>query len=65
MAYTSISGSTTMPASAGLAADAQSLGALKRQAGKDGQTAIKETAKQFESLFMRELIKSMREQPRR
>ena len=61
MAYTSISGSTTMPASAGLAADAQSLGALKRQAGKDGQTAIKETAKQFESLFMRELIKSMRE----
>lgn len=60
MAYTSIYSATT-PASPGLAADAQSLGALKRQAGKDSQTAIQETAKQFESLFMRELIKSMRE----
>lgn len=61
MAYTSTLGAPTTPANAGLAADAQSLGALKRQAGKDSQTAIKETAKQFESLFMRELIKSMRE----
>lgn len=61
MAYTSIAGSTVAPANAGLAADVQSLGALKRQAGKDSQTAIQETAKQFESLFMRELIKSMRE----
>lgn len=59
MAYTSIHNATTPTASAGLAADAQSLGALKRQAA--AQTAIKETAKQFESLFMRELIKSMRE----
>ncbi|MBP9929097.1 MAG: flagellar assembly peptidoglycan hydrolase FlgJ, partial [Rhodoferax sp.] len=31
------------------------------QAGKDGAGAIKEAAKQFEALFMRELIKSMRE----
>ncbi len=44
-----------------LAADAQSLNALKLQAGKDSPAAIKETAKQLESLFMRELIKSMRE----
>ncbi|WP_394790087.1 glucosaminidase domain-containing protein [Rhodoferax sp.] len=44
-----------------LAADAQSLNALKMQAGKDSPAAIKETAKQLESLFMRELIKSMRE----
>lgn len=44
-----------------LAADASSLGKLKLQAGQDSQAAIKETAKQFESLFMRELIKSMRE----
>jgi flagellar protein FlgJ len=44
-----------------LAADAGSLGKLKLQAGQNSQAAIKETAKQFESLFMRELIKSMRE----
>jgi flagellar protein FlgJ len=44
-----------------LAADAKSLGALKMQAGKSSPAAIKETAKQFESLFMRELMKSMRE----
>jgi len=44
-----------------LAADASSLGKLKLQAGQDSQAAIRETAKQFESLFMRELIKSMRE----
>ena len=44
-----------------LAADANSLGKLKLQAGQDSPAAIKETAKQFESLFMRELIKSMRQ----
>jgi flagellar protein FlgJ len=45
----------------GLAADVQSLGALKLEAGKNSPAAIRETAKQFESLFMRELMKSMRE----
>jgi flagellar protein FlgJ len=44
-----------------LAADASSLNNLKLQAGQSTPAAIKETAKQFESLFMRELIKSMRE----
>jgi flagellar protein FlgJ len=44
-----------------LAADGRSLDALKLKAGKDGAGAIKEAAKQFEALFMRELIKSMRE----
>ncbi len=44
-----------------LAADAQSLGSLKLEAGKSTPAAIKETAKQFESLFMRGLMKSMRE----
>jgi flagellar protein FlgJ len=44
-----------------LAADAQSLGALKLESGKSSPEAIRETAKQFESLFMRELMKSMRE----
>ena len=44
-----------------LAADSRSLNALKLNAGQDSPAAIKEAAKQFESLFMRELIKSMRE----
>ena len=43
-----------------LAADGRSLNALKLQAGST-PASIKEAAKQFESLFMRELIKSMRE----
>ncbi len=49
-----------MPQNA-LAADTRSLNALKLQAGQATPAAIKETAKQLESLFMRELIKSMRE----
>lgn len=44
-----------------LAADGRSLNALKLQAAGKDPAAIKEAAKQFESLFMRELIKSMRE----
>jgi flagellar protein FlgJ len=44
-----------------LAADARSLDALKLQAGQNSAGAIKDAARQFESLFMRELIKSMRE----
>ena len=60
MALTPVS-QTSHVSSNALAADAQSLNALKMQAGKDGAGAIKETAKQLESLFMRELIKSMRE----
>lgn len=44
-----------------LAGDARSLNQLKLQAGQADPAAIKETAKQFEALFMRELIKSMRE----
>lgn len=44
-----------------LAADARSLDTLKLAAGTNDPKAIKEAAKQFESLFMRELIKSMRE----
>jgi flagellar protein FlgJ len=57
MNYSSISNSNVQS----LAADAQSLGNLKMEAGKSTPAAIKETAKQFESLFMRELMKSMRE----
>jgi flagellar protein FlgJ len=53
---------TRLPsASDDLAADARSLGALKAQAGQNTPESIQQAAKQFESLFMRELIKSMRE----
>ncbi len=47
----------------GLAADPSALNALRYSAGsgKDDKAALQEAAKQFESLFMRELIKSMRE----
>ena len=44
-----------------LAADGRGLNALKAEAGQATPESIRETAKQFESLFMRELIKSMRE----
>lgn len=47
--------------SSGLAADAQSLSKLKYEAGKNTPASVREAAKQFESLFMRELLKSMRE----
>ena len=56
MAYEPLSTSSNA-----LAADARSLSNLKLQAGQKSPAAIKEAAKQFESLFMRELIKSMRE----
>ncbi|MEO7241503.1 MAG: flagellar assembly peptidoglycan hydrolase FlgJ [Variovorax sp.] len=47
--------------SQGLAADARSLDSLKLAAAGNDPKAVREAAKQFESLFMRELIKSMRE----
>lgn len=56
-----ISASSSSVSSNALAADARSLNALKLDAGNSNPAAIKESAKQFESLFMRELIKSMRE----
>jgi flagellar protein FlgJ len=61
MTYGSVYGASSISGTNSLAADAQSLGNLKMEAGKTTPAAIKETAKQFESLFMRELIKSMRE----
>ncbi len=48
-------------ASNALAADARALNALKYAAGENSPQAARETAKQLESLFMREMIKSMRE----
>jgi peptidoglycan hydrolase FlgJ len=43
-----------------LAADAGSLNQLSALAGKDSKAAVKETSRQFEALFMQELLKSMR-----
>ncbi|MDB5999432.1 MAG: flgJ [Rhizobacter sp.] len=45
---------------AGLATDSKAIDSLKATAGRDPKSAIKETAKQFEALFMQELMKSMR-----
>lgn len=52
---------TLNPISQSLAADGASLNRLKYQAGQATPESVKETAKQFEALFMRELLKSMRE----
>lgn len=53
--------STNLNTSNALAVDVRSLNQLKFEAGKNSPEAARETAKQFESLFMREMIKSMRE----
>jgi len=45
----------------GLAVDSTALDRLSHLAGSDSRAAIRETARQFEALFMRELLKSMRE----
>lgn len=44
----------------GLATNSASLDALRQSASRDPKAAIKETSKQLESLFMNELMKSMR-----
>jgi len=56
----SLPSSSSFNTSNALAADARSLDRLKFSAG-DSPQATREAAKQFESLFMREMIKSMRE----
>jgi peptidoglycan hydrolase FlgJ len=56
------SSSTTSSTTNALAVDIRSLNALKYEAGTSSSAQVtREAAKQFESLFMRELIKSMRE----
>jgi flagellar protein FlgJ len=47
--------------SADLAADQRSLDALRRDAQRDPQGAVKKAAQQFEALFMQMVLKSMRE----
>lgn len=48
-------------ATGAIAADTRSIDALRASAARDPKAAIKETAKQFEALFMQQLMKSMRE----
>jgi flagellar protein FlgJ len=44
-----------------LASDTKGVDALRYSASKDPKAAIKETAKQFEGIFMQQLMKSMRQ----
>ncbi|MDP3082871.1 MAG: flagellar assembly peptidoglycan hydrolase FlgJ [Rubrivivax sp.] len=48
------------PGSTGLAVDTRSLDSLRSRAASDPKAAVREVAKQFESLFMNELMKTMR-----
>ncbi len=48
------------PAGAPVTVDTQGLASLKAKAAADPRAATREAAKQFESLFMNELVKSMR-----
>ena len=41
--------------------DFSNLGRLKGQAAKDGKSAVRETAQQFEALFLQMMMKSMRD----
>ncbi len=53
-------GSIHRGAPTALAGDARGTNALKAAAARDPKSAIKDAAKQFEALFMQELMKSMR-----
>lgn len=52
--------STVSLANQGLAGDSNAINGLRSTAARDPKSAIKETAKQFETLFMQEIMKSMR-----
>jgi flagellar protein FlgJ len=53
--------STAFAATPGLAADPRALEALRARGGSDPKGALREAARQFESLFMQEVLKSMRQ----
>jgi len=55
-----LAGSATGTGNTGLAGDTGSLSQLRAAAGKDPKGAIQQTARQFEALFMQEVMKSMR-----
>lgn len=48
------------PAAQGLASDLRSLETIRAKVRQDPKAAVREAAKQFETLFMQELMKSMR-----
>jgi len=48
------------PIASGLAVDPKSLGALQERAAKDPQGALKQAAREFETLFLDMMMKSMR-----
>ncbi len=50
-----------LPSTTKLATDTHSIDALRARANTDPKAAIKEAARQFEALFMQELMKSMRQ----
>lgn len=50
-----------LPSTSRLATDTHSIDSLRARAATDPKAAIKEVAKQFEALFMQELMKSMRQ----
>ncbi|MEO8836939.1 MAG: flagellar assembly peptidoglycan hydrolase FlgJ [Caldimonas sp.] len=52
---------SSLAGSNGIAGDVSSIQALRSAAARDPKAAIKETAKQFEAIFMQQLMKSMRE----
>ncbi|MEF7613075.1 flagellar assembly peptidoglycan hydrolase FlgJ [Aquincola sp. MAHUQ-54] len=49
-----------IPNTSGLGTDPASLAALRTQAGADPKSATREAARQFEAIFMQELLKNMR-----
>ncbi len=53
--------SAQLPNAAGLAGDVRSMEALRANASRDPKAAVQTAAKQFEALFMQELMKSMRQ----
>jgi peptidoglycan hydrolase FlgJ len=55
------SGASSLAGLSGASGDATSIASLRSAAARDPKTAIRETAKQFEALFMQQLMKSMRE----
>ena len=57
----SLSSIGSLGASASPASGSASIEALRSAAARDPKAAIRETAKQFEALFMQQLMKSMRE----
>jgi flagellar protein FlgJ len=60
-AASSLPATSSLPGTGASNGDAVSIQALRSAAARDPKAAIRETAKQFEALFMQQLMKSMRE----